>query len=308
MAEVGPIITRYRPTSFDEFIGHDEEIATIKRMLQDRDRAPRAFLLHGPTGCGKTTLARIIARELGASEADVMEVDAADLRGIDTVRDIRRQAHYLPVAGDFRVWILDECHRLTQDAQSALLKALEEAPSHVRYILCTTDPQRLLPTIRGRCSAFQLRPLNERQMLKLLRRVVAQEGESLDREVYEQIVRSSGGRPREALQILGQVLAAPEEKRLEVASKPAVIEMTAVDLCRALLSNAPWKKIASIISSLENDDAESVRRAVLGYCEKVLLSGEENDRAAAIIEEFSRPFYDSGRPGLVLACYAVAKG
>ncbi len=298
---------KYRPKTLDEVAGNQLVVSILKKQLSKETSQPlsRAILLHGPTGCGKTTLARIIAKELGVQEEDLKEIDSADFRGIDTIREIRKQSTYKPLNSPFRVWILDEVHRLTNDAQSALLKTLEDTPKHVYFILCTTDPQKLLPTIRGRCAQFQVQPLNEKEMKRLLLRVVKAEGESLAKEVYDQIVQDSQGHPRNALQILAQVLSAGPEKRLEVAKRTAEVQSQTIELCRALMSNrTPWKKVATILEGLKDQDPEQIRRAVLGYCQAILLK-EPNNQAAAVMEEFIEPFYNSGFPGLVLACYST---
>ncbi len=195
----------YRPTSFDEMIGNEETIEAIRSCLT-KSKQPHSYLLHGPAGCGKTTLGRIMAAELGCKGADFMELDAADFRGIDTVRGIRRQIAYAPMEGESRVWLLDECHQFSNDAQNALLKALEEPPSHVYFILCTTVPQKLLPTIRSRCSDHAVSTLTDTQMKYLRRHVVKAEEESMSKAVYAQIVQDSMGHPRRALTILDQVL------------------------------------------------------------------------------------------------------
>jgi DNA polymerase III gamma/tau subunit len=300
---------KYRPQTFEEVIGNKNIIEILKNQLSKDSPQPlsRAILLHGPTGCGKTTLGRIIARELGAEGGDLREIDSADFRGIDTIREIRKQSAYKPLGSPCRVWILDEVHRATGDAQSALLKALEDTPKHVYYILCTTDPQKLLPTIRGRCSQFQVQTLTDKEMRQLLHRVVKTEGESLGKEVYLQIIQDSMGHPRNALQILSQVLAVPEEKRLAVAQKTAETQSKTIELCRALLGLSPWKKIANILKGLKGEEPEQIRRAVLGYCQNVLLN-EENQQAAKVMEEFISPFYDSGFPGVTFACFSVLFG
>jgi len=311
MAEVKKTDTlylRYRPQTLDEIVGNEETVEILKSYFTGKVDVPRSILFHGPTGCGKTTLARIVARELGVKGEDIKEIDSADFRGIDTIREIRRQSQYKPLESPCRVWILDEVHRLTNDAQSALLKELEDTPKHVYYILCTTDPQKLLPTIRGRCAEFQVRTLNEIEMKKLLRRVVKAEGERLRKEVYEQIAQDSIGHPRNALQILAQVLAVPPNKRLEVAKRAAEKQSEMIELCRALIKGEPWPKVAGILKGLKEEDPERIRRAVLGYCQAILLSGKQDNSVAAVMEEFLEPVYNSGFPGLVFACYAVCCG
>ncbi|MCK9520635.1 MAG: AAA family ATPase [Dehalococcoidia bacterium] len=301
----GVLALKYRPETFDDVIGNQDVIEVLKNQMSGSGQPlSHSILLHGPTGCGKTTIGRIIARTLGAEGGDLQEVDSADFRGVDTIRDIRKQSRYKPLGSSCRVWILDEVHRLTNDAQSALLKELEDTASHVYYILCTTDPQKLLPTIRGRCASFQVRTLTEKEMKKLLLKVVKREGESLDKDVYEQIVQDSMGHPRNALQILAQVLAVDDDKRLKVAKRSAEKQSQIIELCRGLIGGAPWPKISTILKGLKQEDPEQIRRAVLGYCQTVLLN-DPNDQVASVMQEFIEPFYNSGHPGLVLACYSV---
>ncbi len=308
MSEV--LYLKYRPNTLDEIVGNEEVVQLLKNQLSGKSKQPlpKVILLHGPTGCGKTTLGRIIANELGAKGNDIREVDSADFRGIDTIREIRKQSAYKPLEGPCRVWILDECHKMTNDAQTALLKALEDTPSHVYYILCTTEPQKLLPTIRGRCAPYQVRQLTEREMRLLLRKVVKAEGESLSKEIYNQIVQDSLGHPRNALQILAQTLSVEESQRMDVAKRAAETQSKTIELCRALVKRAPWKEVASILKGLKEEDPEQIRRAVLGYCQAILLGGRPEISVAGIMQEFIEPFYNSGFPGLTFACISALLG
>lgn len=300
---------RYRPETFDGVVGNVDLVATLRGVLANAETRPHAYLFHGPTGCGKTTLGRILATELGAAGGDLREVDSADFRGIDTVRDIRKQSQYRPLESNCRVWILDECHKMSNDAQNALLKALEDPPAHVYYILCTTDPQKLIATIRGRCAQFAVSLLSDSEMFSLLRRVVKGEQQSLTKQVYDQIVQDAQGHPRNALQVLGQVLAVDPDRRLAVAQRTAELESQTIELCRAITKQGPnWKQIAGILTGLKEQDAEGIRRAVLGYCQAILLKGGQNNQAALVMEHFADPFYDTGYPGLTLACYSVVYG
>jgi DNA polymerase-3 subunit gamma/tau len=299
---------KHRPASLDEVVGNEETVRAVKADFSKKD-PPRAVLLDGPTGCGKTTIGRIIAGLAGAEGEDFREIDSADFRGIDTIRDIRRSAMFRPLdGGKARAWLLDEAHQLSNDAQAALLKGLEDPPVHAFFILATTDPQKLLSTIRGRCAQYSVRPLRPEEMLRLLRRVVKAENETMEREVYEQIAQDSEGLPRGALQILDQVLTSPKEKRLEVAKRKGAEQSKAIDLCRALLECAGWKKVSTILSGLrDSEDPERIRRSVLGYMASLLIKGEDSIQAGCVLDEFKEPFYASGWPGLVLACYSVVK-
>ena len=298
---------KYRPSTLADLLGNDDIVSSLDKMLKDKTKCPHSFLLHGPTGCGKTTIGRIIATELGSIGSDIRELDSAQFRGIDMVREIRSQCQYRPLESDCRVWIIDEGHKLTKDAQSAFLKILEDTPTHVYFILCTTEPQSLLPTIKGRCSQFQVKQLTDSQMMSLLRKVVKAEEDSLQKLVYDQIIQDSLGHPRNALQILDQVLRVDEDKRLNVARRSAEEQSQSIELCRALLNVSSWSKISKLLGGLKDQEAETIRRHVLGYCQAILLKGE-NDRAALVLENFMEPFYNTGFPGLIYACYVVVKG
>ncbi|MFP4025829.1 MAG: ATP-binding protein [Thiohalospira sp.] len=297
---------KYRPDTLDSIIGNESVVSSLKGMLKKKETCPHSFLLTGPTGCGKTTIGRIIAKELDCKGSDFREVDSADFRGIDTIREIRKQSQYKPLESPCKVWLIDECHKMTGDAQNALLKILEDTPKHVYFILCTTDPQKLIATIKGRCSQFQVNLLQNHLMFSLLRSVVKAEKETLPKLVYEQIIQDTFGHPRNALQVLDQVLRAEPERRLEVAKRSAEEQSQSIELCRALISGEGWKKVANILQGLKDQDAEGIRRHVLGYAQTVLLKSD-NSNAAAIIQEFWEPFYNIGFPGLVFACYSVIK-
>lgn len=299
------LYNKYRPKRLQEVIGNEEVISSVENMLRNNN-VPHCVLFNGESGCGKTTIARILARELGCEGLDYKEVNAADFRGIDTVRELISSCKYLPLEGACKVFVIDECHKLTNDAQNALLKILEDTPKHVYFFLCTTDPQKLLTTVKSRAVQLQVKPLNNIQLSKLLKKVTKAEGDTISDNVVQQIIQDSSGRPREALTILEKVLNVPEEQRLEVAKQAATQINEAIELCRCLLNtNVGWKQTAKVLEGLKGQDAEGIRRVVLGYCQSILLKGNRNDLAALIIEQFEKPLYEIGFPGLVFNCYAI---
>lgn len=297
------LYNKYRPTSLSDFYGNNAIKVTLKGMMK---KMPHTLLFYGETGCGKTTLARIIAKELGCTENNLIEIDTAQFRGIDTIREIRKNAQYSPLGGGVRVYIIDEVHKMTGDAQNAFLKILEDAPAHAYFILCTTDPQSLLSTIKGRCSQFQVSVLNDDDMRNLLSRIVECENDELEIEIYDQIVENSFGHPRNAIQILEQVLNTPKKKRLMIAQKAAEEQTESIALCRALIKKEKWSKVQVILQGLKGQDPENIRRVVLGYASNTLLNSD-NVVAGVILEAFIEPFYNTGFPGLVYACYSIVK-
>lgn len=292
---------KYRPQTFDEIVGHKETVESLKNFVGDEER-PQSYLFHGPPGCGKTTLARILSNELGCSETDYVEINASNNRGIDTAREILSNINFKPIKGKIKTVVLDEVHQTTKDFQNALLKVLEEPPKHAYFILCTTDPNKLLPAVKSRCSDFRVSNLQEKSLIRLLMRVAENEEINLDRKVMKLLSKSANGSPRNALIGLDQIKYLSEEDALELLQKEKLKESQILDLCRALItSGTSWNTVANILSNLE-EEPETVRRAVLGYMSSVLLKGD-NKKAAIVIECFQDNFYDSGKAGLIFACY-----
>lgn len=299
------LYNKYRPHKLEHVLGNNDATATLKKVLSKKE-PPHTYLFHGPKGNGKTTLARITCDILKVDEADLREMDTADFRGIDSVRDIRKQAQYKAMKGGRRMWILDECHQLTKDAQSALLKILEDTPQHVFFALCTTEPEKLLPTLRDRCTEFEVKPLSDGELKKLLLRVTKAEKKKLTKQAALQIMQDSLGHPRAALQILEQVLESDAKNQVEIAKRSAAQQNKSIELCQSLIKRLPWSQVRSILNGLKNENPESVRRHVLGYAQAVLLKGD-NTQAGLVMELFIEPFYNSGFAGLVYACYSITQ-
>jgi len=254
-------------------------------------------------------LARIVAREMGCTDpADLHEVDAAQYTGVDNVREIRSQASFKPTRSERRAWILDECHRMSPQAQDALLKLLEDTPRRSVFLLATTDPDKLLKTVRSRCAQFQVEPLDEEPLAHLLRNVARKERVRLPQEVAEQIARDSLGAVRDALMILEQVIALPPDKMGEAAQRMAAKQNQVIELCRVLMdSKVKWQTVAKILEGLKAEDPERVRRAVIGYCAAILRK-QDNPKAFLVADEMERvAFLTTGWSGMVVLCYRVVQ-
>jgi DNA polymerase-3 subunit gamma/tau len=176
--QVTELYRKYRPKSFRGIVGQDTAVDTLRGWLE-KSKVPHAILFTGNSGCGKTTLARILAKKLNClPPRDLVEINAADFNGIDTVREIRRAASSGSIMGReySRCWIIDEGQQLSTAAQQGLLKLLEEAPAYAYFFLCTTDPQKIIPTIKNRCSEIKINSVSVVNLVALCNSVLAKEG------------------------------------------------------------------------------------------------------------------------------------
>ena len=303
------LATEYRPTKLKDFVGNESVKKALQAMLKRPvAEIPHAILFTGMTGCGKTTLARMVAKYLKCSDKEFIEMNSADFRGIDSIREVIRQSHWAPMDGDIRVWLFDEVHKQSNDAQNAMLKMLEDAPDHVYYILATTDPQKLIPTLKGRCTTFEVKPLETEEMVEFLQSIVAKEEKEVPEKILFRIATDSRGSCRNALQVLERIIDLPVKEMEGAAKQVEETEAQTIDLCRALFKEKPsWSEIAGILSTLQTEP-ESVRYAVLGYCNAILMKGKPNQRAFDIMLCCKDTFYYTGKPGLTMAMYDVVFG
>lgn len=305
-----PIITDHRAKTFDEIVGNKDLISILQSIVarekKDPGKVSKVYLFHGKSGCGKTTIARLFARELGCHEQNILEVDVSDNRGIDAVREIKKGSRYKPlIGGDKKVYILDEIQGITSDAQQALLKTLEEPPGHVYFMLCTTQPEKLLETIRNRCKKLKVKPLSDKQMKKLILGIAKKEKIEISKKVANIIIQHAEGCPRQALDILDSTRGLSKKEMMKAIGDFTVqTPLEIINLCRAIIKGERWPVIRKFIDEIKDSDVENVRRQVLGYLVAAIKNSDKPTRQMIIAADaFRDNFFSNGKSGFVLACY-----
>ena len=275
---------RYRPETFAEVIGQDHVTEPLRSALAN-NRVNHAYLFSGPRGCGKTTSARILARALNCEQApisdpcgecqscrdlarggpgsiDVIEIDAASHGGVDDARDLRERAFFAPVSSRFKVYIIDEAHMVSSQGFNALLKLVEEPPEHLKFIFATTEPEKVIPTIRSRTHHYPFRLIPPRTLSDYLAELCEKEGVKIDQAALPLVVRAGAGSARDSLSVLDQLLggAGPDGVTYEVAT--------------SLLGYTPDNLLDEVVDAFAAVDGAGV----FGVVDKVIETGQDPRR------------------------------
>ncbi len=264
---------KYRPAAFAEVIGQ-EHVTEPLRIALSAGRINHAYLFSGPRGCGKTSSARILARSLncaqgptpnpcgvcsscvalapeGPGSIDVVELDAASHGGVDDARDLRDRAFYAPAESRYRVFIIDEAHMVTTQGFNALLKIVEEPPEHLVFVFATTEPEKVLATIRSRTHHYPFRLLPPSTMRGLLEQVCAAEAVTIESAVYPLVIRAGGGSARDSLSVLDQLLAGAGAEGITYRRAVALLGVTDVALIDDMVSALAAQDGAAVFATID---------------------------------------------------------
>lgn len=303
-----PLHVKYRPRVLEDVIGQDQAVKSIKSLLSKPTR-PHSFLFTGPSGTGKTTLARILASEFDCTSSNIIETDAATHTGIDDMRAITETLRFQGFgATPNKMIIIDECHALSKNAWQALLKSVEEPPQHVFFAFCTTEPAKVPDTVRTRCASYNLESVKFDAIRELLESVVEAENFDTPDHIIQLVARSCNGSPRSALVMLAMVYDLEDREEAGLVLQQPLENPQVINLCRALVGrSSSWSEVKKLVGSMEDQNPESIRIVVMNYMAKALFGAKnvrDEIKIVAIMQAFSRPFNQSEKLAPVLLALA----
>lgn len=286
--------TKYRPKVFSGVVGHRAVIRSLYAL--QKKGFPHAWLLTGPSGVGKTTIARIICNELDCHSNELLEIDAATHTGVDAWREITSTLLFQPLQGAVKCVVVDECHMLSKSAWNSLLKVVEEPPDHVYWFFCTTEEKRVPRTIQTRCHDVKLKLLKPDDLFTIMRSV-----SRIPDDILWQVVEYAEGSARQALTGLAAVLGVESEMEAKELLQRLEDSSEVIELCRALATGAlSWSGAMKIFKRMDQPDPESMRKVICAYFTKVAVGAKSEEQAIsalAVLDAFREPYYSTSGLG-----------
>lgn len=258
---------RYRPNNFDEVRGQEHVVDTLQKSIAS-ERVAHAYLFSGGRGTGKTTVARILAHELGVSDKDLYEMDAASNRGIDDIRVLREGVYAMPFESKYKLYIIDEAHALTKEAWQALLKTLEEPPAHCIFVLATTELDKVPETIRSRCEVYAFKQPTREMLAEIVIDTAKREGFTLDRAGADLIALLAEGSFRDALSILQKILSNTESKKVDSTIIETIAGAPRGEIVREIVRSIAARDANTALKALRDAKASNLDARVLA---KILI-------------------------------------
>lgn len=297
---------KYRPRNLNEVIGQAAVVQSLRDSLKAKARA-HSYCFTGPSGTGKTTLARIMASALGCLPANIVEIDAASNSGIDAMKEVTAGIRYQGFGeSPNRAYIVDEAHSLSKAAWQVLLKPMEEPPAHVFFFLCTTESGKIPETIVTRCQSYVLKPVRFDDIMDLVERVTkAEDFETPDR-FLQLIGRAAGGSPRQALTMLGAAHACKTEEDVQRVLETPSENAEIIELCRKLLDDRlSWEQVITTVRGLGEMPAESIRIVMVNFLAACLMKskGKQVTKLLNILACFAKPFPASDKLAPLLLAF-----
>jgi len=297
---------KHRPQKFEEVLGNEHIINFFEKKLKNNS-LPSAIMFTGGSGAGKTTLSRIIATQLNVSSNQYFEYNVADDTGVDSARQIVEQATTPSVYGGYKFFVLDEYHQASKANQNCLLKVLEDAPKDCIFVICTTEPNKIINTVKTRCTQFEVDSPSNKSLGGYLMKICTKEEKEVPKDVLKEIVKKSDGSVRKALVNLDKCIHLPVEEMLKSLEESESQEDCAKKLIKALESASNWNMVSKLLKNIKKGEEESFRQYALAcFSNKLLSTGEE--RYSYLIEKFSFNFFESGKAGLINTCFEITKG
>jgi len=287
---------KYRPKSFKEVLGQDHIVSVLEVATKDGGLA-HAYLFSGSRGTGKTSIARILASDIGTSPNDIHEMDAASNRGIDDIRELRESVLTLPLESKYKVYIIDEVHMLTKEAFNALLKTLEEPPKHVIFILATTEKEKLPDTIISRCQNFEFKKPSQAVLKDMIGKVAKKEGYTLAPASSELVALMADGSFRDALGTLQKVIISSNDKKIDLEEVEEITGAPSSKLVNEMIESLGEKNTEKGLqavgkASARNVDMSVFAKLILQKIRAVLLIRYAPDMKKELGEDFSEEDFE----------------